>query len=81
MDKTTTLHKLTAFSQLLEELQSRAEDMQFELIKSAGEDDLCLMLISRYPLRLKSIEKGATTADLLQNLGELLPIIKKINER
>ena len=53
--------------------------MQFKIIKNAGEDDLRLMLINRYPLKLT--EMPETMAALVQEVERLLPDIKKIVEK
>ena len=50
MDTPTRLHKLTALSQLLDRLRTQTLEAQNNVIKAAGEDDLRLMLLNRYPL-------------------------------
>ena len=52
MDAPTNLHQLTVFSQLFKELQNKTEAMQIIIIKAAGENDLRIMLINRYHLKL-----------------------------
>ena len=55
MDTPTRLHKLTVLSQLLDRLRTQTLEMQNSVIKAAGEEDLRLMLLNRYPLRLQVI--------------------------
>ena len=74
----TNLHKLTVFSQLLDELRAHTLSAQNRIIKSAGEEDLRLMLLNRYPLRLN--EMPDTMAALIWEVEELLPDIKRIVE-
>ena len=52
MDNPATLHKLTAFSQRLVELNFQTLETQTRVIKAAGEEDLRTMLLNRYPLKL-----------------------------
>ena len=52
MDTPTRLHKLTVFSQLLDRLRTHTLDAQNTVIKAAGEEDLRLMLLNRYPLAI-----------------------------
>ena len=51
MDNPATLHKLTAFSQRLVELNFQTLETQTRVIKAAGEEDLRTMLLNRYPLK------------------------------
>ena len=53
MDTPTRLHKLTVLSQLLDRLRTHTLDAQNAVIKAAGEEDLRLMLLNRYPLRFE----------------------------
>ena len=76
MNTLTNLHKLTVFSQILDELRSQTLAAQNKIIKAAGEEDLCLMLLSRYPLRLT--EMPDTMAALLREVE--MPDIKRIIE-
>ena len=78
MDTPTRLHKLTALSQLLDRLRAQTLDAQNSVIKAAGEDDLRLMLLNRYPLRLQAIPD--TMAGVIQELEALLPDVKRIIE-
>ena len=79
MDAPTSLHKITSFYQLLNKLKNKTEALQFKIIKAAGEDDLRLMLLNRYPLKL--IEMPETMTSLVDEVERLLPDIKKIIER
>ena len=79
MDAPTSLHKITSFYQLLNRLKNKTEALQFKIIKAAGEDDLRLMLLNRYPLKLT--EMPETMASLVDEVERLLPDIKKIIER
>ena len=79
MDAPTSLHKITSFYQLLNRLKNKTEALQFKIIKAAGEDDLRLMLLNRYPLKLT--EMPETMASLVNEVERLLPDIKKIIER
>ena len=78
MNTPTNLHKLTVFSQLLDELRVHTLFAQNKIIKAAGEEDLRYMLLSRYPLRLT--EMPDTMAALLREIENLLPDIKRIIE-
>ena len=66
----TRLHKLTVLSQLLDRLRTHTLDAQNAVIKAAGEEDLRLMLLNRYPLRLNSVPD--TMAGVIRKLEELL---------
>ena len=79
MDAPTSLHKITSFYQILNKLINKTEALQFKIIKAAGEDDLRLMLLNRYPLKLT--EMPETMASLVDEVERLLPDIKKIIER
>ena len=78
MDMPASLHKLTVLHQLLEELLVHTRTAQNKLIKTAGEEDLRFMLISRYPLRLNAMPD--TMAGVIRELETLLPDIKRIIE-
>ena len=78
MDMPTRLHKLTALSQLLDRLRTQTLDAQNSVIKAAGEDDLRLMLLNRYPLRLQAMPD--TMAGVIRELEALLPDVKQIIE-
>ena len=78
MNTPTNLHKLTVFSQILDELRVQTLAAQNRIIKSAGEEDLRLMLLNRYPLRRN--EMPDTMAALLREIERLLPDIKRIIE-
>ena len=73
------LHKLTVFSQLLDELHVHALSEQIKIIKDAWEEDLRLMLLNRYPLRLN--EMPDTMAAIIREVEGLLPDIKRIIEK
>ena len=57
MDNPAKLHKLTVLSQLLVELHIQTLETQTRVIKSAGEEDLRIMLLSCYPLKLNEMPK------------------------
>ena len=78
MNTPTNLHKLTVFLQILDELRVQTLAAQNRIIKSAGEEDLRLMLLNRYPLRRN--EMPDTMAALLREIERLLPDIKRIIE-
>ena len=78
MDTPTRLHKLTALSQLLDRLRTQTLDAQNNVIKAVGEDDLRLMLLNRYPLRLQAMPD--TMAGVIWELEALLPDVKRIIE-
>ena len=78
MDNPTKLHKLTAFSQLLVELNLQTLETQTRVIKVAGEEDLRTMLLNHYPLKLN--EMPNTMTSLIKAVEELLPEIKRIIE-
>ena len=78
MDIPTRLHKLTVLSQLLERLRTQTLDAQNSVIKAAGEDDLRLMLLNRYPLRLQAMSE--TMAGVIRELEALLPDVKRLIE-
>ena len=78
MDTPTRLHKLTALSQLLDRLRTQTLEAQNNVIKAAGEDDLRLMLLNRYPLRLQAMPD--TMAGVIRELESLLPYVKRIIE-
>ena len=78
MDTPTRLHKLTVLSQLVDELRTHTLDAQNRVIKTAGEDDLRLMLLNRYPLRLNTMPD--TMAGVIRELEALLPDVKRIIE-
>ena len=79
MDTPTNLHKLTVFPQLLKELQNKTEAMQIKIIKTAGENDLRIILMNRYPLKLTEIP--STMTELVQEVERVSPNIKRIIER
>ena len=58
MDTPTRLHKLTVLSQLLDRLCTHTLEAQNTVIKAAGEEDLRLMLLNRYPLRCQTPWRG-----------------------
>ena len=78
MNTPTNLHKLTVFSQLLDDLRAHTLSAQNKIIKAAGEEDLRLMLPNRYPLRLN--EMPDTMSALVREVERLLPDIKRIIE-
>ena len=78
MDTPTRLHKLTVLSQLLDRLRTHTLDAQNAVIKAAGEEDLRLMLLNRYPLRLNSVPD--TMAGVIREMEALLPDVKRIIE-
>ena len=78
MNTPAKLHKLTVFSQNLNELLVQTLAEQNRIIKSAGEEDLRYMLLNRYPLRLNEIPD--TIAALIREVEGLLPDIKRIIE-
>ena len=78
MDTPTRLHKLTVLSQLLDRLRTQTLDAQNNVIKAAGEQDLRLMLLNRYPLRLQAMPD--TMAGVIRKLEALLPDVKRIIE-
>ena len=78
MDTPTKLHKLTVVSQIIDELHNHTLEAQNKVIKTAGEDDLRLMLLNRYPLRLTNTPD--TMAGIIRELETLLPDIKRIIE-
>ena len=78
MNTPTNLYKLTVFSQILDKLRSQTLAAQNRIIKAAGEKDLRLMLLNRYPLRLN--EMPGTMAALLREIERLLPDVKRIIE-
>ena len=78
MDNPTKLHKLTVFSQLLDELRVPTLETQNRVIKAACEEDLRYMLFNRYPLRL--IEMPDAITELIRKVTEILPETKRIKE-
>ena len=78
MDTPTRLHKLTVFSQLLDRLRTHTLEVQNTVIKAVGEEDLRLMLLNRYPLRLHTVPD--TMAGVIRDLEALLPDVKRIIE-
>ena len=79
MDTPTSLHKLTVLSHLLDRLRTHTLDAQTRVIKAAGEEDLRLMLLNRYPLRLQAMPD--TMAGVIRELEALLPdVVKRIIE-
>ena len=78
MDNPTKLHKLTVFSQLLVELHIQTLNVEHKIIKAAGEEDLRIMLLNRYPLKLNEMPQTMTA--LTRKVEELLPDIKRIIE-
>ena len=78
MDTPTQLHKLTVLSQLLDRLRTHTLEAQNRVIKAAGEEDLRLMLLNRYPLRLNAVPD--TMAGVIRELEALLPDVKRIIE-
>ena len=78
MDTPTRLHKLTVLSQLVDALHTHTLDAQTRVIKAAGEEDLRLMLLNRYPLRLQALRD--TMAGVIRELEALLPDVKRIIE-
>ena len=78
MDNPAKLHKLAVFSQLLVELHIQTLETQTRVIKAAGEEDLRIMLLNRYPLKLNEMPNTMTA--LIRKVEELLPDIKSIIE-
>ena len=78
MDTPTKLHKLTVLSQIIDKLHNHTLEAQNKVIKTAGEDDLRLMLLNRYPLRFTNTPD--TMAGIIRELETLLPDIKRIIE-
>ena len=78
MNTPTSLHKLTVFSQLLVELNFQTLDAEHKIIKAAGEEDLRIMLLNRYPLKLNEMPNTMTA--LIRAVEEILPDIKRIIE-
>ena len=78
MNTPTSLHKLTVFSQLLVELNFQKLDAEHKIIKTAGEEDLRIMLLNRYPLKLNEMPNAMTA--LIRVVEEILPDIKRIIE-
>ena len=78
MDTPTSLHKLTVLSQLLDRLRTQTLEAQNKVIKAAGEEDLRLMLLNCYPLRLQTVPD--TMAEVIRELEALLPDVKRIIE-
>ena len=78
MDNPTKLHKLTVFSQLLDELRVQTLKSKTKLSKPHVKEDLRYMLLNRYPLRL--FEMPDTMAELLRKVTEILPEMKRIIE-
>ena len=78
MDNPAKLHKLTVLSQLLVELHIQTLETQTRVIKAAGEEDLRIMLLNRYPLKLNEMPKTMTS--LIKAVEQLLPDIKRIIE-
>ena len=78
MNTPTNLYKLTVFSQLLGELRVHTLSVQNKIVKAAGEEELRLMLLNGYPLRLN--EMPETMAALKLEIERLLPDIKRIIE-
>ena len=78
MNTPTNLHKLTVFSQILNELLVQTLGAQNRIIKSTGEEDLRYMLLNRIPLRLN--EMPDTMSALIREIETLLPDIKRIIE-
>ena len=79
MNIPANLHKLTVFSQILDELLVQTLAEQNRTIKAAGVEDLRYMLLNRYPLRLN--EMPDTMSALIRNVEGLLPDIKRIIEK
>ena len=71
MDTPTRLHKLTVLSRLLDRLRTHTLEAQNSVIKAAREEDLRLMLLNRYPLRLNAVPD--TMAGVIRELEALLP--------
>ena len=78
MDTPTRLHKLIVFSQLLDRLRNHTFEAQNTVIKAAGEEELRLMLLNRYPLQLNTMPN--TMAGVIRELETLLPDVKRIIE-
>ena len=78
MDTPTRLNKLTVLSQLLDRLRTHTIEAQNSITKAAGEEDLRLMLLNRYPLRLHTVPD--TMAGVIRELEALLPDVKRIIE-
>ena len=79
MNTPANLHKLTVFSQILNELLVQILAKQNRTIKSAGVEDLRYMLLNRYPLRLNQMPD--TMNVLIGDVEGLLPDIKRIMEK
>ena len=65
-------------SQLLDRLRTHTLDAQNAVIKAAGKEDLRLMLLNRYPLRLNSMPD--TMVGVIREMEALLPDVKRIIE-
>ena len=79
MNAPANLHKLTVFSQLLDELLVQTLEAQNRVIKAACEEHLRYMLLNRYPLRLTVMPD--TMTELIRKITEILPEIKRIIEK
>ena len=79
MNTPTNLHKLTVFSQILDEVLVQTLAEQNRISKSAGEEDLRYMLLNRYPLRLNQMPD--TMSALIREVEGLLPDITGIIEK
>ena len=77
MDIPASLHQLTGFYHLLKELQNKTEAMQIKIIKVAGENDLRIMLINHYPLKLTKDPGTKSMTELVQEVERVSPNIKK----
>lgn len=53
----TSLHKITAFSQILTNLQAKRKALEDKMIKASGEDVLHLMVLRCYTLKLAKMPK------------------------
>ena len=69
MDAPTNFHQLT----------DKTKAMQIRIIKAAGENDLRIMLINRYPLKLTEDRKTKSMTELVQEVERVSPNVKIVS--
>ena len=74
MDNVDLMHKLTMLRQHLCQLVDMVDDAQVSLIKVLTEDQMRVILLRRYPLRVANT--SPTAGALLEKIEDILPHVR-----
>ena len=81
MDAPTNLHQLTVFLPAFERITKQNRSDANQTIKAAGKNDLRIMLISRYPLKLTENPNTKSMTELVREVERVSLNFKRIIER